>query len=52
MLRIPYIPFCKNLLNNEVNEWVKNHDTVTNMLDSVRIATNNVKGIIKNAAVL
>ena len=52
LLKIPHIPCSNHLLNNEVNAWVKDHETVRNTLDSVKRSMKAVKGSLKNTAVL
>ena len=52
LLNIPHIPCANHLLNNEVNAWVKENDTVKNTLDSVQRTMKVVKNSLKNSAVL
>merc|ERR1719438_285642 len=52
LLDIPYIKCYSHLLNLEVNLMTKNNMQLTNTIQSVQDTMTDIKGIIKNAAVL
>ena len=52
LLGIPHIPCHNHLLHNEVNAWVKKHESVNNTVTSVETTMKKLRGSNKNMAIL